>query len=137
MRVRIEACDLDTYPDLSVVCGDPVFLSEKRTVLLNPVLIVEVLSPSTESYDRGQKFKFYRALPSLQEYVLVAQDRVNVEVFRKNEEGHWVLYEADIEQGMIEWVSVGCTFHTDDVYAGVTPGSEGVRAHPLEGRGSS
>ena len=137
MRVRVEACDLDTYSDLSVVCGEPTFLSEKRIVLLNSVLIVEVLSPSTESYDRGQKFKFYRALPSLQEYILVAQDRVNVEVFRKNDEGHWVLYEADVEKGMVELDSVSCAVSLDDVYAGITFEAAGTRDHPTEGTGAS
>lgn len=137
MCVRVEARDLDTDPDLSVVCGEPVFLSEKRIVLLNPVLIVEVLSSSTESYDRGQKFKFYRALPSLQEYVLVAQDRINVEIFRKNDEGHWVLYETDPEQGTVELASVDCTVSLDDVYAGVTFDAAGARDRPTEGTGTA
>ena len=84
------------------------------------MLLVEVLSSSTESYDRGQKFEFYRSIASLQEYVLVAQDRRSVEVFRINDEGHWVLYEADTEQGTIELASVGATLKLDDLYANVT-----------------
>ena len=87
-------------------------------MLLNPTLIVEVLSPSTESYDRGQKFACYRSIPSLKEYVLVSQREQRVEVFRKNEDGLWVLHEAD-EAGTIELCSVGATLHLDALYASV------------------
>nr|WP_276611687.1 Uma2 family endonuclease [Thiorhodococcus mannitoliphagus] len=65
MRIRIETADVCAYPDVSVLCGEPVFHDERRDVLTNPVLIAEVLSPSTEGYDRGGKFAHYRRLPSL------------------------------------------------------------------------
>jgi len=74
MRVLVSATGLYTYPDVSVACGEPEFLDGSLDVLLNPLLIVEVLSPSTESYDRGAKFALYQRLPSLQEYVLVSQN---------------------------------------------------------------
>ena len=120
LRVHIPATDLYTYPDVVVVCGEEQYLDTQKDTLINPVLLIEVLSSSTESYDRGQKFEFYRSIDSLQEYVLVAQDRVSVEVFRKNDEGHWVLYEADTEQGTIAMASIGCTLKLDDLYATVT-----------------
>ena len=120
LRVHIPSTDLYTYPDVVVVCGEEDYLDTQKDTLINPVLLIEVLSSSTESYDRGQKFAFYRSIDSLQEYALVAQDRVSVEVFRKNDEGHWVLYEADAEQGTIEMASVGCVLKLDDLYANVT-----------------
>ena len=120
LRVHIPSTDLYTYPDVVVVCGEEQYLDTQKDTLINPVLLIEVLSSSTESYDRGQKFEFYRSIVSLKEYALVAQDRVSVEVFRKNEEGHWVLYEADAEQGTIEMASVGCLLKLDDLYANVT-----------------
>ena len=120
LRVHIPSVDLYTYPDVVVVCGEERYLDNQKDTLVNPVLLIEVLSSSTESYDRGQKFEFYRSIASLQEYVLVAQDRTSVEVFRKNDEGHWVLYEADTDQGTIELASVGATLKLDDLYADVT-----------------
>lgn len=118
LRVHIPEAGLYTYPDVSVVCGEERFLDDEQDTLVNPVLVVEVLSPSTERYDRGQKFAFYRALGSLREYVLVAQDRPSVEVFRKNDEGRWELYEA--QGGAVALASVGCTLRLEDLYAGVS-----------------
>jgi Uma2 family endonuclease len=116
LRVYIPANGLFTYPDASVVCGDIAYLDERADNLLNPVLLVEVLSPSTESYDRGTKFALYRSIPSLEEYMLVSQDQRRVEVFRKDTTGRWVLY--DVEE-TVELASVGCTLLVDDLYAGV------------------
>ena len=78
-----------------MVCGQPRFEDEERDTLLNPTLIVEVLSPSTEDYDRGRKFGHYRSIPSLQVYLLVRQDRAHVEVFTRRQDGRWVLWETD------------------------------------------
>lgn len=79
MRLRVTPVGLYTYPDFMIVCGKPEFIG--TDTLLNPSVVVEVLSPSTEAYDRGAKFEYYQALPSLQQYVLVAQDRMSVMVF--------------------------------------------------------
>lgn len=92
VRIRIQATDRSTYPDLSVVCGPLVPDADDPDAVINPVLIVEVLSPTTEAADRGEKFAHYRRLDSLQEYVLVAQDRPRVEVFRR-EGDIWALRE--------------------------------------------
>lgn len=119
MRVRIPATGLYTYPDVSVVCGTPRFddeADEEMDTLLNPTLIVEVLSPSTEGYDRGKKFSHYRTVESLREYVLVSQDEPRVEVFSRQTEGHWVLSEAGGIEETIALPSIGCGLRLAEVY---------------------
>lgn len=127
LRIRVEAVNRDFYPDAAVVCGQECYLDEKRTALLNPTLLVEVLSESTESFDRGKKFGYYRRLASLREYVLVAQDRVSVEVFRKGADGRWTLYEPD-EHGAVELASIGAVLRLADVYEGVDAGEDEAAA---------
>lgn len=94
LRVRIPATDTATYPDASVICGHLQTASDDPNAAINPKLLVEVLSESTEAYDRGSKAAHYRRIPSLEEYVFVAQDEPRIEVYRRNDEGGWVLYEA-------------------------------------------
>lgn len=115
VRVRIQETGLTTYPDLSVACGSVERDTEDPHALVNPVLIVEVLSDSTEAYDRGQKATHYRQLSSLREYVLMSQHKPHVEVFRRSDAGHWELYEAIAGQ-QIELRSVGCTLDIDELY---------------------
>ncbi len=93
MRVHIEKNTLFTYPDISVVCGKPETLNNDNFNLLNPVLIIEILSKSTKNYDRGDKFKLYRDIPSLKEYILIDSLGVSVEAFRLNKDNHWELEE--------------------------------------------
>lgn len=93
MRVHIQANTLFTYPDISVVCGEPEFLNNDEWNLLNPSVIIEVLSSATKTYDRGDKFNLYRAIPSLREYILVEPETVGIEVFYINADGHWELKE--------------------------------------------
>lgn len=92
MRIRIAASTRYTYPDVAVVCGEPRFEGDRRDILLNPLVIVEVLSESTERYDRGAKFAHYRTLPSLADYVLVSQTEPLVEHFHHTADGGWVLH---------------------------------------------
>lgn len=94
MRVKVSETGLYTYPDVVVVCGEPRFEDEHGDTLLNPTLVVEVLSPSTEAYDRGEKSSHYRRLASLAEYVLIAQDRCHVERYARRPDGLWLLAEA-------------------------------------------
>ena len=94
MRVRVSATGLYACPDVSVVCGQPHLADDQADVLLNPTLIAEVLSPSTEAYDRGLKFEHYRAIESLFEYLLVARERVHVDLYRRQPDGQWRLSEA-------------------------------------------
>ncbi len=94
LRVRVEATDLSTYPDITVVCGSLETSVIDPHAATNPMLIVEVLSDSTEAYDRGEKFAHYRRVPSLREYVLVSQHELRIESFYKSEQGVWMLDEA-------------------------------------------
>lgn len=116
MRVRTRPNEAYFYPDLTVVCGDMQFEDEESDTLTNPTLIIEVLSPSTEGYDRGAKFAHYRRLASLQEYVLVAQDRLSIERYVKNEQGQWLLFEATEGDEVIVLATIGCTLTISDVY---------------------
>jgi Uma2 family endonuclease len=90
LRVYIEAEELITYPDLTIVCGEPLFGSDNLTELTNPGVIFEILSPSTKNYDRGDKFQFYQSQPTFQEYILVDSQSVLVEHFTKTDQG-WTL----------------------------------------------
>lgn len=104
--MRIESTDLTTYPDVTVVCGSLERSRLDHDAVTNPVLIVEVLSDSTEAYDRGEKFAHYRRLPSLEEYVLVSQRRPRLELYRRAARGHWVLFEAGPGESL-EVASIG------------------------------
>jgi Uma2 family endonuclease len=99
-----------------VVCGQPRFEDEERDTLLNPTLIVEVLSPSTEDYDRGRKFGHYRSIPSLQVYLLVRQDRAHVELFTRQRDDRWVLWETDDLGATVDLPAIGATLALADVY---------------------
>lgn len=114
LRIRIRATGLTTYPDVSVICGKAEIDSEDPCAIVNPTLVVEVLSDSTEAYDRGEKAAHYRHLPSLREYMLVSQHRPRIEVYRRNGAGRWELYEY--ESGSVELASVDCTVSVDEVY---------------------
>jgi len=94
LRVKIETTGLITYPDASVVCGGGRFLDAREDTLLNPIIIVEVLSDSTEAYDRGKKFEHYRQIPSCREYLLVNQKEPRIEQFIRHPSGEWILKEA-------------------------------------------
>ncbi len=118
MRVRVNA-DTYAYPDISVVCDEPNFSDDYRDVLLNPTVIVEVLSPSTEVYDRGEKFKRYRRIPSLQHYVLVAQDSAWVEVYSRQGD-MWVYSDAEGLDASVYLAAIDCTMALSEVYAKVT-----------------
>ena len=97
-----------TYPDLTVVCGKPLLADERQDILLNPTVIFEVLSPSTEYYDRGVKFQHYRAIESLTDYILVAQDQVRIEQYTRGEANTWTLrdYQTASETLLIESIGV-------------------------------
>ncbi len=113
MQIHIPMEQLFTYPDVSVVCGKRDLFRDKA--LMNPVVIVEVLSDSTESYDRGTKFRLYSRIASLQEYVLVSQNERIVEVFRRNEQQRWELF-VFAENENVELASVECTLTMEEIY---------------------
>jgi Uma2 family endonuclease len=116
LKIRVLATNLGTYPDVSVVCGRLELDPDSNVAVTNPTVLVEVLSDSTEAYDRGEKFAHYRRIPSLREYVIVGQTTRLIEVYRKNEAGLWVLVaEAGAgEQAALE--SIGCVLTVDEVY---------------------
>jgi Uma2 family endonuclease len=91
MKVRIDAANVGAYPDIMVVCGERQFYDQRRDIITNPALIIEVLSESTEAYDRGDKFAHYRTLPSLRAYLLIAQSRIGAELFGRQPDGCWLL----------------------------------------------
>lgn len=118
MRVKVVRTGLYTYPDIVVACGEILVEDDQDDTLLNPIVLIEVLSPSTEAYDRGEKFAHYRRLDSLQEYVLVAQDRVRVERYvRQGEE--WVLSELSALDDVLSLTAINCQVSLREIYARV------------------
>jgi Uma2 family endonuclease len=115
MKVRT-AVGLYAYPDASLVCGKPEFLDNIRDTLLNPSLIVEVLSPSTEAYDRGKKFELYQSIPALREYLLLASDRVHADLYVRQAGGLWLLSSAGDLDDVLTMESVGCSLKLADLY---------------------
>jgi len=118
LRVCVSPTGLYTYPDVIVVCGEAQFQDDEVDTLLNPTLIVEVLSPTTESYDRGAKFGHYRRLASLKEYVLVAQDQVLVERFI-GQGDDWLLSAQDRLDDTLRLTSIDCSIRLREIYARV------------------
>lgn len=118
MRVRIGEGRRYTYPDVVTVCGQPRFADGAADSLTNPELIIEVLSPGTEAYDRGEKFLHYRTIETLQEYVLVAQDRPLVERFTRHGE-FWHLWTVTDLDEELEFTSIGCTIPLREIYENV------------------
>lgn len=115
MRVCVSPTGMYTYPDVVAVCGDRRFLDGEVDTLLNPTLIIEVLSPSTEAYDRGGKFAHYRRLESLREYVLVAQDQVLVERYTR-QGNEWLLTEFRQLDSILRLASIHCDVILSEVY---------------------
>lgn len=115
MRVHIPATGLYTYPDLLVVCEKPRFADERGETLLNPTVIAEVLSDSTEAYDRGKKFDHYQTLESLTDYLLVAQDEAKIEHYARQTEG-WLLTRAKGLDDVLPLPSIGCELRLTEVY---------------------
>ncbi len=116
MRVRTSPGGLYTYPDVVAACGERQFADDEFDTLVNPTLIVEVLSRSTEAYDRGRKFELYRGIESLTEYLLVATDRVHVEQYTRQPDGRWLLSEAARLEDVLELRSIGCKLTLAELY---------------------
>ncbi len=125
-RIRIQANGLTTYPDVSVVCGEFQVDSVDRDAIVNPRVIFEVLSQSTESYDRGKKFELYRQLDSLEEYILVSQDEALVERFSRRENGAWLLTVIKGLDAELELQSVAINLPLSEIYEDVKFGPEEV-----------
>jgi len=124
MRVHIPKNTLFTYPDISVVCGEPVFLNNDEWNLLNPSVIIEVLSPSTKNYDRGDKFKLYRDIPTLKEYILVDPETISIESFYINAHGQWELKEYKNIDETLSIKSIKISLKLETVYEGTRVASQ-------------
>lgn len=116
MRVKVSTLGIYTYPDITVVCGEPDLEDAEQDTLLNPTVIIEVLSPATERYDRGLKFHRYQLIPSLRDYLLIAQDRPLVEHYARGDDGRW---SQSVHEGLsasIALRSIGCSLPLAEVY---------------------
>jgi Uma2 family endonuclease len=120
MRVKVRSVGLYTYPDVVVVCGEPEFEDKEVDTLLNPTVLVEVLSPSTERYDRIAKTSYYRTMDSLAEHLLVAQEDIRVEQYVKQTDGQWLLTEYFALDAVVNLASIGCTLKLNDIYERIT-----------------
>lgn len=116
LRLKVGTTGLYTYPDLMVVCRKPRFEDRQRDTLLNPNVLIEVLSESTEAYDRGEKFSMYRTLDSLTDYLLIAQTHPMIEHFVRRPNGQWVLSDFRGMEAAAEIASIDCTLPLADVY---------------------
>ena len=116
-----------SYPDVIVVCGEPELLDENNDVVTNPTVIIEILSPSTEAYDRGEKFAAYQRSASLQEYVLVAQDQIAVEHYIRRGGNLWLYERLDRPAARLSLPSLGCEVALSDIYYRISVGSEGEK----------
>ena len=118
-RIHIESNTLFTYPDMSIVCGEVITLNNDDYNILNPKVIIEILSTSTKSYDRGDKFKLYRDIPTLTEYILVDSESIYIEVFRINESNHWELEEYNSIEQMLHIQAINETILLTEIYEGL------------------
>ena len=119
MRISIPTAKSYFYPDVGVVCEEPRFEDGVFDTLLNPIVVVEVLSPSTEAYDRGEKFAHYRQLPSLQEYVLVSQGQILIDHYLRQEK-QWIFSDFQEADEILPLPSIQCDLPLQEIYEGVT-----------------
>ena len=122
LRLCVNETGLYTYPDVLIVCGQPRFDGLDPNSLVNPTVIFEVLSPSTQDYDRGRKFTHYRSLSSLKEYVIVAQESVRVEKYARQPDGSWLFTETADPEAEIRLDSIDCELPLSEVYSNVSFG---------------
>jgi Uma2 family endonuclease len=115
-RVRVSKTRMYAYPDVSVVCGKPLLADERQDILLNPVVIFEVLSPSTEKYDRGVKFQHYRGIDSLKDYLLVDQDQVRIEWYSRELDNTWTLRDYQKLEEELKIASIGVSLPLSGIY---------------------
>ena len=127
LRMKIAATGLLTYPDVSVVCGTLEFATGTDDTVVNPTLLVEVLSETTEAYDRGEKFRHYRQMPALKEYLLVSQRLPRIEQFLRGSNDEWTLRTAEGPEAALRLPSLEVTLELGEVFAGVDFGPTPIR----------
>lgn len=118
LRIHIPQNSLYTYPDISIICDDPLVSEKDEETLTSPTVLIEILSPSTMDYDRGNKFKLYRDIPTLKEYILIDSQAVSVEAFRINNSGHWELEEYKETSQELVIPTLGISIPLTEIYAG-------------------
>jgi Uma2 family endonuclease len=116
MRVKISAAGNYTYPDIVAVCGEEIYEDETEDTLINPQLIIEVLSKSTEAYDRGVKFEYYQTIESFREYVLITQEPFRVEQYVRKNENEWSYFEFRKPENIVRLNSIDCEISLQDIY---------------------
>ena len=120
MRVKVSSNGLYTYPDVIVVCGEPEFEDKELDTLLNPTVLIEVLSQSTERYDRIAKTSYYRTIESLREHLLVAQHEVRLEQYLRQSDGQWTQMQYTSTSEVVQLTSIDCSLQLTDIYDKVT-----------------
>ena len=116
LRLWIPCHNEYTYPDVLIIRGEPIFETGRTDTVINPSIIFEVLSKSTSSRDRGDKFTYYRSISEFQEYILIDQYQIHIEHFSKTKEGNWLLSESDDENGVLTLVSTNCQIPYHQIY---------------------
>ncbi|WP_072925124.1 Uma2 family endonuclease [Microcystis aeruginosa] len=119
LRLWIPQYNRGLYPDLMIIAGEPLFSDNRNDEILNPCVIIEVLSSSTSSHDRGDKFRYYRSIPQLNQYLLVSQGEILIESYSKTSENSWLLQEYTPARGIISLDSLGISLNLADIYEGI------------------
>ncbi len=119
VRLWIPRYRLYTYPDVMLIKGEPIYADRGTTTVTNPVMITEVLSPSTQNYDQGDKFTYYRSIPEMKEYILISQQKYHVIQYTKTEAGKWLLSEYETEDALIQLGSLDLELKLSEIYTGV------------------
>jgi Uma2 family endonuclease len=128
-KIQIPSENLFVYPDAVVVCERPILYGNRKDVIINPLLIVEVLSKATEQHDKGKKFDYYRTLPSFQEYVLLSQDKPFASVYHRETMDTWRI--RDIKEGIIDLQSIGCQINLEDIFEDIIFESEEINQNDI------
>ncbi|GCL54682.1 hypothetical protein NIES3806_20250 [Microcystis aeruginosa NIES-3806] len=119
LRLWIPQYNRGLYPDLMIIAGEPLLSDNRNDEILNPCVIIEVLSPSTSGYDRGDKFRYYRSIPQLNQYLLVSQGEILIESYSKTSDNNWLLQEYTPARGIISLDSLGISLNLADIYEGI------------------
>jgi Uma2 family endonuclease len=118
MRIHVAENTLFTYPDISIICGEIVTSKMDENSATKPLALIEILSPSTKNYDRGGKFKLYRDIPTLKEFIVIESELIGIEAFRVNKHGHWELEEYRSLDQILEVTSVAVKLALSEIYEG-------------------
>ena len=120
MRIWVSSKDLFTYPDILVICGKPEFYPNRNDTITNPLIIIEVLSDSTKNYDRGEKFEFYRSIPTFREYILIDQYKIHIEHFYIADNEKWTLVEYNDLSDILKLTKINFNISIKEIYSRVS-----------------